>query len=181
MSKKIKNTNSPKPTAMSAEDINRILYKEKELIIDFSYEGAFVSCKCGDFNNFLLNQNDFIIHFRNIMNTVNQLSGKKTADIFNGSYRHCHKIDSDEKETSLNIIKCVLSKLGKDDSYYEQIIGGEELYQIGLNSEDRLYGIIQGNIFRVYFIDYYHDLYFDKRRNERNKKYCDFCPTFSDI
>ncbi|BCZ46645.1 hypothetical protein psyc5s11_27120 [Clostridium gelidum] len=37
-----------------------------------------------------------------------------------------------------------------------------KILRIGLQSEIRLFGTIIGNMFRVYFVDYYHDFEFDK-------------------
>ena len=64
---------------------------------------------------------------------------------------------------------------------FEQIIGGEEIYQIGLESEIRMFGTINGNIFKVYFIDYHHDFEYDERRTTRNKKGNNFCAITSSL
>ena len=73
------------------------------------------------------------------------------------------------------VIKNIFSKIGKKESNFEQEVGGESIYQIGLQSEIRLFGVIKGNIFRVYFIDHYHDFEYNQTKNERNKKNCKFC------
>lgn len=144
--------------------------------------GAFISCECGDFSNLLMNEIDFIQHFRDIITCISVLSTRCTMDVFNsGEYRHCHKVAEGKIAKINQIINTVLGKLNKDESYYNQVIGGEDFFQIGLTSDSRLYGTIQGNVFRVYVIDYYHDLYYDQRKNVRNRKLCKFCPKTTQI
>ena len=182
MAKKIKNTIVPLPTAFDTKSINFILYGEFDFIVDFSFEGAFVSCKTGDFNNFLVDEKEFILKFRAMMQDVARLSGHRMKDLINsGEYRHCHKVAESDVQRAKEIIKTVFSQLNKDSSYYEQLINCEDIYQIGFQSEIRLFGTIQGNIFRVYYIDYYHDFNYDQRRNSRNKKLCKFCPSTSEV
>lgn len=183
MGKKIKNPISPNKkvnNTIELEDLDSHLYKNYNMVIDFSFEGVFVSCKQGTFSNYLQSDKAFIQKFRDMMTDVQNLSQKKPKIIFNsGNYRHCHKTKREELAT--DIIKSIFKKIGKEDNSFEQEVGGEPIYQIGLQSEVRLFGVIRGNIFRVYFIDYYHDLEFDQTRNERNKKNCKFCAIFSTL
>lgn len=181
--KKIKNTTQPDKkveNAISIKDIDSHLYKNSNLVIDFSFEGAFVSCKTGAFNNYLQDSKEFIEKFRAIMLDVTNLSQKSPNKIFpSGEYKHCHKASYEDTATS--IIKEIFNKIGKNDLHFEQEIGGEEIFQIGLQSEVRLFGTVRGNVFRVYFVDYYHDFEYDQRRNERNKKICKFCVINSEL
>lgn len=162
------------------DDIDSYLYKNKKLVIDFSFEGAFVSCKKGEFNNFLKDNNEFIEKLRYVMSDIQKLSEKLLSELIaGGEYSHCHKTKNEEK--AIDIIKEIFNVIGKKEKDFEQVIGGEEIFQLGLQSEIRLFGTISGNMFRVYFVDYYHDFEFDKRRNTRNKKYCDFCAVNSKL
>lgn len=181
MAKKIKNTILPIDATLNRSNVNSFLYKEYDFVVDFSFEGAYVSCKNGDFSNYLKDEKDFISKHRSLMSDVQKLSGHKMSELLSGSYRHCHKVSESDVRRAKEIIKTVLSQLNKDISYFEQLIECEDIYQIGFESEIRLFGTIQGNTFRVYFIDYYHDFNYDQRRNTRNKKLCTFCPTKSDI
>ena len=177
MGKKIKNPISPSKKVNNIIDLEKLdshLYNNYNMVIDFSFEGAFVSCKQGEFNNYLQNEKEFIQKFRDMMVDVQNLSQKTPNKIFNGgANRHCHKTKNEE--FAIDIIKNIFSKIGKGDSNFEQEVGGESIYQIGLQSEIRLFGVIRGNIFRVYFIDHYHDFEYNQTKNERNKKNCKFC------
>lgn len=177
MGKKIKNPIKPNRKVNNPIDLKNLdshLYNNYNMVIDFSFEGAFISCKQGDFNNYLQSDKEFIQKFRDMMVDVQNLSQKKPNKIFNsGEYRHCHKTKNEE--FAVNIIKNIFCKIEKTDSEFEQEVGGESIYQIGLQSEIRLFGIIRGNVFRVYFIDYYHDFEFNQTKNGRNKKNCKFC------
>ena len=184
MGKKIRNSISPNKkvnnTNIDIENLDSHLYKNYNMVIDFSFEGAFVSCKQGDFNNYLQSDKEFIHKFREMMIDVHNLSQKTPNIIFNGGeYRHCHRAKREELVT--DIIKKIFKTIGKEDNYFEQEVGGETIYQIGLQSAVRLFGVIKGNTFRVYFIDYYHDFEFDQTKNERNKKSCKFCAINSDL
>lgn len=181
MAKRIKNPISPVIAAQNQSSVDSILYKEYEFIVDFSFEGAFVSCKIGDFSNYLKDEKEFVLKHRELMNDIHKLSGHKLSELMNGGYRHCHKVSDGDVLRAKEIIKTIFSQLEKDDSYFEQLIECEDIYQIGFESEIRLFGTIRGNTFRVYFIDYYHDFNYDQRRNIRNKKLCNFCPVKSEI
>lgn len=183
MSNNIKNPISPNKRVKNTIDLEKLdshLYNNYNMVIDFSFEGAFVSCKQGDFNNYLQSSKEFIQKFRNVMIDVQNLSQKKASIIFSsGDYRHCHKTKSEE--FAIDIIKNIFNKIGKGDNCFEQEVGGESIYQIGLQSEVRLFGVIKGNIFRVYFIDYYHDFEYNQTKNVRNKKNCKFCAINSNL
>lgn len=179
MANKIKNTISPLNIDRDESDINSYLYNRYDFLVDFSFEGVFRSCKVGNFSNYLKDEKEFIRKHRELMRDIQKLSGHKLTELFNGGYRHCHKVNAYDARKAREIIKTILSQLHKTSSYFEQLIECEEIYQIGLESDVRLFGAIHGNAFRVYFIDYYHDFYYDQRRNKRNKKLCSFCPTNS--
>lgn len=181
MARKIKNTKDPikKVESISVNDIESHLFNKSKMVVDFSFEGAFVSCKDGEFNNFLVDNKEFTRKFRAIMQDVYKLSGNTLYTLIsNGGFRHCHKTKDEIKATG--IIKRIFDIIGKTDDY-EQVIECEEIFQIGLQSEIRLFGTIQGNIFRTYFVDYHHDFEFDERKNTRNKKLCKFCVINSDL
>lgn len=183
MAKRIKNTTKPGnkvENTIAIEDIDSHLYKNSNMIIDFSFEGAFVSCKQGAFDSYLQNSFEFMDKFRKLLIDVQNLSQKSPSKIFpGGEYRHCHK--AKYETLASDIIKEIFNKIGKSDNNFEQEIGGEEIYQIGLQSEVRIFGTIKGNVFRVYFIDYHHDFEFDQRRTTRNKKGNNFCPIISEL
>jgi len=182
--KKIHNINSPTTRVNNTVDINKInshLYLNSRLVIDFSFEGAFISCKCGDFNNFLKDSNEFITKFRSLMSDLQKLSQCSPSSVFSGEYTHCHKVKDKDSHRVIQIIKELFLKTGFNNKSFDQIVEGEDIYQIGLQSEIRLFGTMNANIFKVYFIDYYHDFNFDQRRNKRNKKICNFCAIKSEL
>jgi hypothetical protein len=172
----IKNTTTPKGKVESIPlgDVHTHLFKNHKMIVDFSFEGTFVSCDTGDFNNFLNDEGEFVQKFRLIMQDVQNLSQETLRELIQSKgYRHCHL--SDDESKALKIISSICRNIGKDDSYMEQVIEGEEIFQIGLHSEIRLFGTINGNVFRVYFVDYHHDFEYDQKRNKTNTRYCHFC------
>ena len=155
-------------------------YLTKPVVFDLSFEGAFISIESNNFNNYLRNSDDFIVQFRKVMKNIQNLSTKTMYELINGKeYNHCHKVQNEENV--IIILKRVFKKINKSESEFEQELGSEGIYQLGLQSGVRLFGIIKGNIFRVYLIDYFHDCSFDQRRNQRNKKHYDFCPIISPI
>lgn len=175
MCKRINNTTEPSNKVESIPgEIDSILYKKQKMVIDFSFEGSFVSCSVGDFDNYLYSNEDFIQKFRELATDVQKLSQKPIYTLMSDKgFRHCHKVDDEKK--ALRIIKAIFDELDMDESAFEQIVGGESIYQIGLESAIRYFGTYKGNIFKIFFIDYFHDFEYDQRRNSRNKKYCKFC------
>jgi hypothetical protein len=173
---KIKNSISPK-NVVSSPLVPDKSYTSKNVIFDFSSKTAFCSVSYGGFNNYLKNPNDYVEQFRALMRNVGILSDYTLSALINGgSHRHCHKIEGDKEKLARSIIR----KLFSDDRAYDQEIDAEELFQLGCQDGVRVIGIIKGNIFRVYFIDYFHDLYPDDRyniRNVRNYKFCPICGT----
>lgn len=173
--------NTVNPNKFNIDNIPKNLiethsYTNNKLIIDFSFAGSFVSCECGEFNNYLTDGNEYIIKFRKIMKDVENLSDNTLCKLINSDeHSHCHKVAKEDEKRALNIIKKTFKKIGKNESYFQQEVGGEGIVQLGLQSEVRLFGTVKGNIFRVYFTDYFHDFEFDGRRNTRNKKNCKFC------
>lgn len=179
---KIKNDKSPKIKIedIPKPDIMSHLYLNEKMVVDFSFEGSFASCSEGSFDNFLTSQNEFILKLREIMQDVKRLSQHSIYKLITeDGFRHCHKAKDEEK--ARKIIEKIFSNTGKEDSAFEQNVGCESVYQIGFQSEIRLFGTKNGNVFRVYFIDYHHDFEFDERRNTRNKKHCNFCVINSEL
>ena len=75
--------------------------------------------------------------------------------------------------------------VGKTENIQVQIdqqFGSEAIYQIGLDKGVRLIGTHDDapGIFRVFLIDYHHDLYPDEKRTKHGSKELKFCPMKSD-
>ena len=158
------------PTKQIPKDfINSQLYKTENIVIDLSFKGAFVSCKCNDFDNYLHDESEFVQKFKKMIENVNKLSDHTAEELMRDKgFRHCHKIEADVDTES--ILKEIARKIGKDDEYVTQLIGGENLYQLGFETEVRLIGLMSGNVFRTLFIDYHHNLYPDEKRNSRGRQ-----------
>lgn len=180
---KIKNNQKPSGAVANnilIDHIDSHLYMNNNLVVDFSFEGAFISCKMSDFNNYLKDSNEFISKIREMMVDIQKLSQNSLNCLFlGGSFRHCHKTKDEAK--ALVIIKEIFNQLGRDEKYYEQLIDGEEIFQMGLQSEIRIFGTIKGNIFKAYFIDYHHDFEYNQQYNIRNKKMYKFCPIKTEL
>lgn len=171
---KIKNTiqvgKNAKSTIEPSDD-----YKKKTAVFDFSFIGVFQAVEIREFNNFTKDATDYIKQLRVMMKNVSKLSQKTLNElVVGGSYRHCHKIDDDNDALARDIIRTLFN--ANSLSNYDQELGDEGLYQLGLQDGVRFIGTINGNIFRVYFVDYFHSLYPDERRNERNLRNYNFCP-----
>lgn len=140
------------------------------LIFDFSSPSAWCSCKMGDFDSYLLGEEDFVEKFRCAMKVVRNLSGQKPAEVFNsGSFWHCHVLSDDKSNI---VIKLLTTKLGLK----EQVIEGEQLMQAGIDDSLRMVGTCVGYVFNVYLVDYNHSLYPDEKKNRSNKTNRKFCP-----
>lgn len=175
--RKIKNSIKPK-NVVASDLVPDNSYTSKNVIFDFSSKTAFCSISYGDFNNYLKSANDYVEQFRTLMKNVGILSNYTLAALINGgSHKHCHKIEGDREKLARSIIR----KLFSDDRVYDQEIDAEELFQLGSQDGVRVIGIIKGNIFRVYFIDYFHDLCPDDRRNTRNTRNYKFCPIHGEL
>ena len=173
--KKIKNTinkQSNVKNTIKIEEIKSYLYKKQNALFDFSYPYALCSGKTNQFNNYLQNLDDFTEKLKDIILNINKLSASTLESlIIKGEFRHCHKIDDKHQAVAKTAIKEIIRKHRPHDSdvYYSQNIEDEDLYQTGLETGIRLVGIIDGNVFKIFLIDFYHDLYSDERQNSRSK------------
>ena len=171
----VKNIAHESRRAVKSIEFNRLnsyLHTTLPAVFDFSFNLAYNSVHTNHFDNFLGGEKDFLKHFRDMVIDIHGLS-KHTLDqlIHSNNFRHCHKISSEAE----SIVQEILRELEQQSNDTKQIFDGEEFYQLGLCSEIRFFGIIKGNVFHVCFIDYWHDLEFDQRRNMRNKRNCKFC------
>lgn len=152
------------------------LYKCWHIVFDLSFKGCFCSIDESDFNNCLKDAEDFAIQYRDCMNSINKLSSHTLHELIDGrGFRHCHLIDTDEKK-AYKIIKKICDKVNLDDSYFKQNIESESVFQIGFEGPVRFFGTIKGNVFRLLFVDYFHDFSYDERYNQRNPKNYKYCP-----
>lgn len=150
------------------------IFKQWNITFDLSFKGCFCSVKEQDFNNFLKDEKDFAVQHKKLVDILNKLSEHTMNELIsNGNYAHCHTA-SDEK--AYRIIKNICEKIGLSNMYFEQNIGSEKIYQLGINDSVRIFGTVNGNVFRLLFIDYFHEFFPDQRRNERNGKNYKFCP-----
>lgn len=150
-------------------EIRRFNFETGNVVFDFSFEGAFVSCKHGSFDNFLHDEAEFAAKFACAEKNIIKLSAFTPKELItNRGFRHCHKV-GEEKEP-VEIIRKISKTLMKPEEYAEQIVGGDEIYQLGYENQVRFIGIFEGNIFRVLFVDYHHDLYPDEHRNTRPRQ-----------
>lgn len=145
------------------------------LVFDFSPQSAWCSCSSGAFNNYLVDETDFMDKFRSINKLVSTLSEHKPSEVFNsGSFRHCHSLGA---EKSSKVAEILVSKLGVS----EQLVLGETLMQAGLDKGVRIVGTLTGSLFRVYLMDYNHSVYPDEKKNRVNKRNRRFCPVNGEI
>lgn len=179
-SRKISNTKNPKASVKAIVSPDKS-YQDEKAVFDFSFNRAFYSINYGDFNNYLKDEKDFVENFRILMKNVTLLSENTLNDlIVSSKYRHCHKLDGKEDGIAREIIK---RSFGETRTVaYEQEIGDDLLFQVGLQDGVRIIGTIKGNIFRVYIVDYFHSLDFNQTKNSRNaKRNYKFCPMLGEM
>ena len=157
------------------ETINSEIYKQWDITFDLSFRGCFYSIDEKEFNNCFKNTEEFVQMYKNCMITLHKLSGHTIYELLsNKSFRHCHEVKKEDEKKAYKIIKKLCEKVELSESYFEQNVGSEKIYQIGFEDSVRIFGTIRANIFRVFFIDYFHHFYFDEGKNERNIKNYNF-------
>ena len=152
---------------ISVDEINTYLRKNRNVVFDFSAGKSFCSCRTNQFDNHLSGVSDFIEKFKELIDVIGKLSQHRVSELFdnNNNFRHCHSI-VDKDCVARNVIDALYS----DDDYVKQFCEGEKLYQAGYDKGVRLVGILKTNVFYVVFVDYFHDLYPDDKKNIRSKK-----------
>lgn len=178
--KKVKNISKTKSQVINIYDheaeVESYYYKNKSIILDFSFAGAFASVKSNGINSYMQDEKEFAERFKNILHDIRYLSTNTANVLFNSDgFRHCHVVESKNENKIRDIIRNIFKDLDIKDNEFEQELGEETFYQLGLHSEIRFFGTVHANVFKVYFIDYYHELNYDQRRNTRNVKNCNFC------
>lgn len=158
---------------------------KKRLNFDVSFEGLYHSVKVGSdkFNNHLTNEKDFVNKFKQVREIITKLKDKDFEnEIKKVPNFHCHYFDKEKdeiaKEGIINSI-CHSGKSRKEaKALIEHQLNGERLYQMGINDGVRIVGTYEegSGVFRIYMIDYHHDLYPDEKRNKVGKKTLNFCP-----
>ena len=165
---------------VNIEEIKTYLYKNQNALFDFSYPYALCSGKTNQFNNYLRDLDDFAEKLKGIILNINKLSSFTLEHLMiKKRFRHCHKIDDIHQTIAKNAIKEIIQMHRPQDSdiYYSQNIEEEVLYQTGFETGIRFVGIVDGNVFKIFLIDFYHDLYPDERQNSRSKS--SHCFSFS--
>lgn len=177
--RKISNDITPKKCIAGVEEniINTEVHKQWNITFDLSFKGCFYCIDKKEFNNCFKDENDFVQMYQKCMITLNKLSEHTIYELISdGNFRHCHEVEKENEEKAYKIIKNLCEKVGLDEIYFEQNIESEKIYQIGFEDTVRIFGTIRANMFRVFFIDYFHHFNFDERRNKRNLKHYKFCP-----
>lgn len=148
---------------------------------DVSFSALYYSVEHKEFTNFLKDEHHFIEKFKEIREFIEKMEKKDFVRdlISNSGMRHCHKIEKDKYEFTLDCIKNALSSSGQNnsDAIVDQLLGSECLYQIGFEGGSRYIGIYENEkkIFRLYLLDYHHKIYPDERHNKFSKKHLNYC------
>ncbi len=160
-----------KDEEITTEKLNSYLYKNEKLVIDFSFEYVFTSGKSGDLDNYLHDKDEFLDKLKDLFNNVTKLSKHTAQDLINNyGFRHCHNIDESKRSRCVKLISKVLENYNKSPDYILQLVEGETLYQLAYETSVRMIGLLNGNRFRVLFLDYHHNLYPDEHRNTRPRQ-----------
>lgn len=177
--RKIQNDVVPQKSISKINNANNLtdLYNKLNISFDISFAGCFYSINEKYFNNCLKDALDFVQQYKTCVTTLNKLSSKTLYELMStGEFRHCHPITGKDEEKAYRIIKRLCGKVGLGEEYFEQNIGSEKIYQIGFDGALRIFGAIRGNVFRIFFIDYFHHFDYDETKNYRDLKNYKFCP-----
>lgn len=154
---------------------------KKSLKFDFSFEGLYYSVEIRNkFTNYLSSEKEFVKKFRIIRKINSGLDGKNFDDLRTKKEQHCHCFDEYHVKIIKECISEAMKKYNKSDSVDEklgQLLDNEKLYQLG-HQEVRLIGTYNdaSGVFRVYLIDYNHNLYPNDSYNKHSKKELKYCP-----
>lgn len=184
MKQSLSNDKKPQKTIIDEheQELSSELYKKKNIVFDVSFKGCFHSVDEHSFNNCLKDASDFVSQYRVCVSNLQDLSGHTIYELMSsGGFRHCHDIKGDSAVKALDVIKELCRKTGLSDRYFEQNIENETIWQLGHADSPRFFGIVNGNVFRLLFIDYFHDLSYNETRNNRNTKNYKFCPITSEL
>lgn len=148
---------------------------------DVSFEALYYSVKQGEFNNFLVDEKQFIDKFRETRSFIKKMSGKDFQKdlIIPATMRHCHMLRDEQYNQALRCIQRALNTSGctNSESLVMQLLEGEHLYQIGYEGGSRYIRTYnrERKVFRLYLMDYHHKLFPDQRYNQFSGiqlKYC---------
>ena len=189
--KKISNDIKCKQTVKTIEPIDKSnSYKNDKLKIDMCSFPIFYSVEYKDFSNYLKDEKDFTMQYRNLMNTCNALQDKTPLELINSNeYRHCHMISNEKKSFVQELIKLTIDRYNENNSgkriniaaLEEQTLSTDKLYQIGIHTGLRLFGMLDGNVFTVCLIDYHHKIHNNEHRSTFENKSNRFCPMTSKV
>lgn len=167
--------------------MNQFNSDNKNICIDFSlFPFCFRCVKTENFTNKLKNANQFFEKFKRLFETdIPALIQFSFDNVKKETKRHSHAILTDTKEYSvvIDVVKA-LFKSDKGDDYSDRDfelflnnnINEYHVWQLGISSGIRLFGIRRSNVFSVLFIDYHHLIYPNKNYNQENYDIYDFCP-----
>jgi len=142
----------------------------------------YISINSATFTNKLKDETEYAKKMKSVYKCVDHFQNMKISELQNAD--HCHPIKADGSEGK-QIIK-VLEKykdLYPDIEKYDGIANEEpeeEFFQLKSDGGIRLIGILEGRIFKLLFIDFYHQLYYDEKRNQGAKKY-NYCMSAGNI
>ncbi len=180
---KVKKISTPKPDLQRKVTNSLLIASEddEKVFFDFSFPGAFYSTEVRSFNNYCLNKDDFLEKFRHCMGVVSDISGFTINQIRQEGKFHYHPVSKNKIELVSAVVKKLCDNPLLSTDYYTQHIEANTIHQIGKDKGIRFIGTVFQNRFKVYFIDYFHDIEFNQTKNERNKKYCKFCAMTSSL
>ena len=155
--------------------------------IDFSlFPFCFRCVESGNFTNKLKDDKQFFKLFKRLFEIdMPALTQYSFENITKASNKHSHSIPINTKEYLLviDVIKELFKSYKRDnysdkdfELFLENNINDYHVWQLGISSGVRLFGIRKSNIFSVLFIDYHHLIYPDKNYNQENYALYDFCP-----
>lgn len=158
MKNKIHEKNIPKKIYPLDNSIN----SHQRVILNFS-ECQFKSIEYKNFNNFFIDEKDYIYFSQKLLIEITTFFGQfKRSNVL--GEKNCHSI---KKPEEIELINAILKKLDY------KINGDEEYHQLAYPQGIRLIGLFEsGHIFNVLFIDNHHLICpSEKYNNQDYKKY----------
>lgn len=166
-SKDVKNNKKTRP-GQKKEKAN---IENNKIVLDFSLPIVWASGRNSDFCNFLPNDIEFFKRHKVIFDDITSKVSECTFDNLYTVSSHCHSVTGEAlhriKNAMIDVYKCKKS-CSRDvaKEYVNQIIDGQEIFQIGILGSTRIFCIKEReHHLKVILIDYHHLIYPDIKHN----------------
>ena len=167
--------------------MNKYNTDNDKIFIDFSrFNFCFRCVTINNYTNKLKDYNEFLVNFKIIVEKDIPFFSQYTFDEINKkSNKHSHNVKQNTKEylNIIDIVKELYTSMNNGnfnerdfELFMYNHINDYNIWQLGVSSGIRMFGIRNSNIFHVLFIDYHHLIYPSIKYNDENYLLNKFCP-----